>query len=496
MTASEGRLGQRIIRSGSWVAISTAGKALLQLGRSAALARLLSPEAFGLMGLAQVIIRGLELFSETGIGPALIHRQERIEEATQTAFVVQALRGVALASCALVVAPFAAIFYQEPRLRDIMIALASVLLIYGFSNIRLIVLQKQLDFRRLAPFELAVAALSTASTIALAWVLRDVWALVIGQVINAVLTVALSYYVAPGAIRFGFDREMARELLKYGKYITGLTIVMFFTSEIDNLIIGKALGFAELGVYSIAFMLANLPATHIAKVAAVVLFPAYSTLQHDLAKVRTAYLTALRGIGGLTIPASVGLAVLAPEIVRIGFGERWSAAIEPLRILALLGISRSINVVGGYLYNALGRPYLFMYQASIKLAIIAVILYPVTIRYGLIGAACAIALPQFIVDILSIKVVRSQTGVSLTAVAGVLMRIALRTTAMIAVVVLVRLWLYPIGVVDLIGLTCLGALVYVAVSFSEIRELQRMLKGGKPASIAQAAAPQQPDAVV
>jgi lipopolysaccharide exporter len=472
MGQSDGRLGQRILRSSGWVAMSTAGRSALQVGRSVVLARILTPEAFGLMNLCQVILRALELFSETGIGPALIQRKDSGDAAVQTAFTLQVLRGLALASAAVLVAPLAAAFYLEPRLRDILLVMAVVFLISGFSNIRIVLLQKNLDFRRLAPFELFVALIATAATVSLALWLRSVWALVIGQVINAIATVALSYYVLPRGPSFGFDRQAARELLSYGKFITGLTVVQFFTSEIDNLVIGKLLGFEALGVYSMAFLLANLPATHIAKVAAVVLFPAYSSVQDDPVKVRIAYLTALRGIVGIATPVAAGLATLAPEVIRIGFGPQWMGAVTPLRILLLYGIARALNVVGGYLYNALGKPHLFMYQATIKLAIIVVAIYPATVAYGLIGAACAMALPQFVVDVASLHVVKRHTGVPLLSIGGVLFRIALRTAGMVVAVAAARYALAPIVAGELVLLVLLGAVVYAALSLREIKDLR------------------------
>jgi O-antigen/teichoic acid export membrane protein len=477
MARSDGRFGHRILRSGGWVAISMGGRSGLQIVRSMFLARLLSPEAFGLMNLCQVVLRALELFTETGIGAALIQRPEREDRVIKTAFALQAMRGLALGAVASLIAPFAAIFYAQAQLREILFVMGLVFAITGLTNIRILLLQKDLDFRRLAPFELLVAVLSTAATIGLAYRLHSVWALVLGQVLNGLITVGLSYYVLPTGPTWGYDRTAAKELLSYGKFITGFTIIQFFTSEIDNLVIGKVLGMAPLGVYGMAFLLANIPATHIAKVAAVVLFPAYSAVQGDPRKVRIAYLTALRGIVGVAAPVAAGLAALAPEAITIAFGAKWAGAITPLRILLLYGIARALNVVGGILYNAVGKPHLSMYQAVVKFVLIVIAIYPATIYYGINGAACAMALPQLFVDTGGLWIVKTYTGVPLADILGVLGRIALRTGIMVAAVLLLRAALAPIVAWELVLLVVTGALVYFAVSFREIKALRSQIAG-------------------
>jgi O-antigen/teichoic acid export membrane protein len=477
MARSDGRLGHRILRSGGWVAISMGGRSALQIVRSMVLARLLSPEAFGLMNLCQVVLRALELFTETGIGAALIQRPEREDRVIKTAFALQALRGLALGAIASLIAPFAALFYAEAQLREILFVMGLVFAITGLINIRILLLQKDLDFRRLAPFELIVAILSTTATIGLAFWLHSVWALVLGQVVNGVITVGLSYWMLPTGPTWGYDKTAAKELLSYGKFITGFTIVQFFTSEIDNLVIGKVLGMGPLGVYGMAFLLANLPATHIAKVAAVVLFPAYSAVQGDPRKVRIAYLTALRGIVGVAAPVAAGLAALAPEAITIGFGPKWAGAITPMRILLLYGIARALSVVGGILYNAIGKPHLSMYQAVIKLVLIVTAIYPATVYYGLNGAACAMALPQLVVDSGALWVVKTYTGVPLGQILAVLGKIALRTGIMVAVVLLLRAALAPIVAWELVALVVAGALVYFAASYREILDLRSQLAG-------------------
>ena len=164
--------------------------------------------------------------------------------------------------------------------------------------------------------------------ISLAYFLRSAWALVLSQIIVSIVNTVLSYIFIPGQIKFRFNMEMAKSLFGYGKFVTGLAIVIYITTEIDNAIVGKILGMEMLGYYEIAYSLANLPATNISKVASRIMFPAYSSIQSNLQKLREVYLNVFILLSKITIPAAAGLAILAPEIITIVYGEKWVPAVS------------------------------------------------------------------------------------------------------------------------------------------------------------------------
>ena len=490
MGGAEGGLVKRVVRSGIWVGVQNAGANILQTVRSIILARLLTPEIFGLMSLCQVAVRGLDLFTETGIAPALIHRQERVAEAVNTAYTLQIMRGFLLALLAIPLAPLAAAYYGDERLRAVIAVLSMSFIVSGFSNINTILLQKKLDFRRLAALELTLALISTVAISVLAYIMRSVWALVIGQLLTSAMRVTLSYIIVPGRPVMRFDRTIAWELFKYGRFITGLTIILFVTSEIDNLVVGKVLGLQELGLYSMAFTLANLPATHIAKIASSVIFPAYSSLQGDVSRIRRAYVIVLRLVAGTSFPAAAGIAVLAPDILRIVYGPRWVGGADALRILAVFGAARSVGMLGGYLYNAIGKPNISFYMSAIKLAVILAIIYPLTARYGLVGAALAVAVPQVVGDSIGLVILRQQTGLALASTLGVLGRVIAASAVMMAVVA-GGLWLLsPLAPWSLLVLVLVGAVTYGGLRTGEIRALYGELRQVKrPAAPPAAPAP-------
>jgi O-antigen/teichoic acid export membrane protein len=471
MGGAEGSLVTRVVRSGMWVGVSNAGLNVLQTVRTIVLAWLLTPEMFGLMGISSVVMRALNLFTETGIGPALIQRQENVEEAKHTAFTLRLARGFLLMILTCAIAPFAASYYDEPRLRDILFALSLAFAIGGFTNVDTVLLQKRLDFRALTVLEIIVAVSNTVIVIGLAFVMGSVWALVLSGILSSLTRSVFSYIVVPGRMTLRYDPKIARELLRYGRYITGLTIVLFFTTEIDNMVIGKLLGFEMLGYYAMAFTLANIPATHISKVASTVVFPAYSSLQGDPVKIRVAYLAVLRVVAGLALPAAAGLALLAPEIVRVAYGQKWLPMIGALQILSMLGAARAIGVVGGSMFNAIGKPNISFYLSAAKLVVIMVLIYPLTLRYGLEGAAMAVALPQVIGDALGLLMVQRQIGVSARESGTLLAQAGGATAVMVLAIAGARQWLGVVGPTGLVGLVLLGAVVYGGLRFKEVRRL-------------------------
>jgi O-antigen/teichoic acid export membrane protein len=391
---TDGSLQHRALRSGVWVGASSVATAGLTFARGVVLARLVSPESFGLMAVCLMATRVLDIFTETGFGAALIHRQEKFEEARDTAFTMRVLRGIGLAVLAAGVAPWAAAFYGRDELTTLVTIVGLSFVFTGFQNINVVALQKELDFRRLTYMETLSGALSFVAAVALALWLRNVWALVLSQIAAAMITSALSFVMVPGRVRFRLDMSMARELYRYGRFMTGLAVVVFLTRELDNALIGKILGMQALGFYVAAYSLANLPSTYISRVVSRVMFPLFSKLQNERSTLRTEYLRGVRMITMLVVPVSIVMIVLAPEVVAALYGDRWAEAAAPLRMLAVFGCFRSLWMLNGYLYNAIGRPQIDFYVNLGRLVAMGALLYPLTMRYGLVGAGAAVSIPM------------------------------------------------------------------------------------------------------
>jgi O-antigen/teichoic acid export membrane protein len=178
--------------------------------------------------------------------------------------------------------------------------------------------------------------------------------------------------------------------MRYGKFITGSSILLYVATEIDSAVIGKVLGHAELGYYTVAFSIVHMTTTQLAKVASNIMMPAYSKLQNDLVALRKAYMRTLHLVMFAVLPASLGLIIVAHPLIRVVYGEKWLPAVAPLQLLALFGLFRSLAAFTGYLFEGIGQPKIAFIQGAVRLTILLPLIVPAAMYYGLQGAAVTV----------------------------------------------------------------------------------------------------------
>jgi len=289
----------------------------------------------------------------------------------------------------------------------------------------------------------------------------------------------LSYYFVAGGMRFGYDRKIARELLGYGKFIAASSIVLYIATEIDSAVIGKLLGHTELGFYTIAFTVAHLATTNLSKIAAKIMMPAYSQLQSNPEQLRSAYLRTFGFVALAVLPASAGLIVLAEPLLFAVYGEKWLPAAVPMQILAVFGLLRSLAAFAGYLFEGVGKPQLSMIMGVVRLAVIAPLIVPATMKYGLQGAAVTVTLGMFVQWLLGVWYLRKHVGVTPPQLARAVWRPVWTTAVMTAIAWgATRLWDNH----SLLGLGAtlvLAMAVYGLLNLRTLTELRSSRKFGK-----------------
>lgn len=476
--SKDGTLQRKTVRSGVLVGLTSLIINSLTFIRTIILARLLAPEIFGLLSICFIVIKGVEIFTETGFGAALIYKRDGFEKARDTAFTMTVIRGCLLAVCVFFLSPLVSGYYEKPVLENLLKVMTLVLVFHGFQNINMIALQKELDFRRIALLEQAKALSASVILIGLAYYRGDVWALVLGYVAVAAMDSLLSFTIIPGWPSFRFNLGIARELFSYGKFITGLSIVVFIAGEIDNAIVGKVLGMEVLGYYVLAFTLANLPTTHISKIASRVMFPSYSKLQNDLPALREAYLKVLKLVATVAVPASVGIAVLSQEIVNVLYGARWLPAAGPLRVLCAYGCIMAVMSLNGYIFNAIGKPKIPFYFNAARLILISIIIYPMVVRFGLYGAALAITIPLFMQFILITVVFSRTVGVRISKIGGQLLTVGLCSAIMAVALLFLKEVLPEPNPYTLSLSIALGFFIYALFNLTELKALFQKVRMG------------------
>ncbi|KPD13007.1 oligosaccharide flippase family protein [Phaeobacter sp. 11ANDIMAR09] len=251
----------RVLRSASWMMIGYGGSQALRLAANLVLARLLFPEAFGLMALVTVVTVGLSLFSDVGIGPSVAQNKRGDEpNFLNTAWSIQVLRGFALWALTLALAWPMAWFYQVPELLYYLPIAGIGLAIAGFNPTRIETANRHLLVGRLTLLDLAAQIIGVGAMVLLAWMSGSVIALVLGGVIQAAAKLGLTHFGLPGMRnRFCWEPASVKELVRFGKWIFLSTAFWFLTSQGDRAILGRFVSLEMLGIYNIGFFLASFP---------------------------------------------------------------------------------------------------------------------------------------------------------------------------------------------------------------------------------------------
>ena len=364
---------------------------LVQLLKVVILASLLPPEEFGLLGIGFLVLAVFEHFSQLGIDQALIQRREsRVDEYLDTTWVLQIARGALLTSVVFFLAPVAASWFGEPRATDVIRVLGFSPLILGLKNPAIVYFRKNLQFHRRFLQTLSGTVVNFCLAVALGVLLGNVWALVLGSIAGNVTSMLVSYLLHDYRPRPNFDLGRAKELIDYGKWVTATSVFQFLTRQGDDVFVGWFLGATPLAFYQMAYRFSNAPATELTSVVNSVAFPSLSGVQDDLRKLRAGYFRTLRLTTFLALPSAIGIAVVAPTFVRALLGPAWTSTIPIMQALAVWGAFRALDANNGPVYYTLTRPDIDMKLGILRLALIALFIYPAADRFGVLGVAAVI----------------------------------------------------------------------------------------------------------
>ena len=386
-----GNLSQKVVKGGFWVFFLKIVNRGFSLVRLIILARILSPSDFGLMGIALLTMSTLETFSQTGFQAALIQKKEDIESYLNSAWTVSILRGFALFIILYFIAPYAAIFFNSPEAKPIIRVIGFSILFQAFTNIGVTYFKKELEFNKEFIYQLSGTLADFIVAVTAVLILRNVWALVLGLLAGNMVRCFVSYFIHPYRPCFSSDLGKAKELFGFGRWILGSSIIVFLATQGDDIFLGKVLGVTALGFYQMAFRFANLPGSEIGVLSRIA-FPAYSKLQDNIPKLRSAYLKMVRFVTFLSIPLAGGIFVLGPAFTQIFLGNKWMPMIPALKILAISAVVRVTVGTGGALFYSVGRPDVAFKQDLARVITLAVAIYPLTMLWKISGTSLAVLL--------------------------------------------------------------------------------------------------------
>jgi len=399
-----GSVFDRTIKSGIWVGGIKAASRLMQILMLVVLARLLAPRDFGLMGLALLSVSASRNFTKVGLNAALIQQKsENVDSYLDTTWCLEAARGLVIAGGLLVLAPYIAEFFSEPRATPLIRVIGLGPLLVGLRNPGIVYFKKDLEFHKEFLYQVSGGFVQFFVGVGYALVSPTVWALVAAFVAANAFRSVLSYVIHDYRPWPSFDVDAAKELIDYGKWITASSIIYFIYSEGDDAFVGWFLSATALGFYQYAYRFADTPSSEVSEVIARVSFPAYAKLQDDPEELRNALLATTRVTAFMTIPMAFGIAAVAPSFVPAVLGSDWTPMIPAMQLLALYGMLHSITRNFGSIFKALDRPDITAKLGAIRVVCIAALVWPLTARFGIEGTALTVvavyAVPMLPLDV-------------------------------------------------------------------------------------------------
>ncbi len=351
---------EKAARGVAWQTAAQWGSQLLSFGIFTGLARLLTPQAFGLVAIAGVYIAFIQLFVTQGFGTAIIQRLQLEREHLDSAFWIAIATGSLFCLLSLLLAGSIALIFREPRVAPVIGWLSLSLVFYALSSVPTAILTRELNFRPLAVRSLLATGLGGAIGLAMAFLGWGVWSLVGQQLVGAILGCVCLWRAVPWRPRFRISGRHLRDLYGFSLSITGNDILWFFCQRSDQTLVGYGFGPPALGPYSLASRVNNLLVEGITGPLQSVAFPAFSKLQSEPLKLERVLLKFCEMCSLVSFPVFAGMIVIAPELVPWLFGTKWASAVPLLRVLAAYGAARSWLAFVHPVMLAKGRPGLYL----------------------------------------------------------------------------------------------------------------------------------------
>ena len=349
------------------------------------LARLLTPEDFGLVAMVMLAYGLLETISYAGVDLALQRNSADTREHFDTAWTVQILQGGFIAALLILSSPWIASYFAEPRLIDLVFWVAARAVIDGLQNIGVVAFRKELDFAKEFRYTVFTKVSSALVVVIAALWLRNYWALIVGSLVASVLGVAISYAMHPYRPRLSLMR--IREIWSFSQWLMISRVGSFLNRKCDEFVVGGQVGTTAMGSYHVASDFATLPSSELVMPIRRAMFPSLAKLTDRPEEFCEAVLASFSAIAAMCLFVGACLMVIAPEFIEVILGRKWLDAVPIFRWLALFGGFSALALVLELPIWVSGRTSLSALQSWLELAAIAPLSWFAVRHFGVEGAA-------------------------------------------------------------------------------------------------------------
>lgn len=395
-----------------WLAGGRVITQVIQLANSIILARLLVPEDFGLLAMAMAVGGSARAVGDFGVSAIVVQRKEMDEDFLSAAFTLNFAVFAAMALVQILIAPVGGLLMNEPRVVGVMLGLAVGVPISGVGSFYQGLIKRSLRFPRLVALSFVTIALNTVVACSLAALGFGVWSLVIAQVVASVGAAFTAQRLVGCWVPFSVQaaRRHFSEILSFGKYATGNSLISYLVYNADYLFIGRLLPTQQLGFYYFAYEKSRLVSARFLNLISGIAFPTFSKVSENTERLRSAYRAVTISGFALIAPATVFLAVHAEEVIPFVFGPKWSSSILIFQILSIPVLINALTSGVGSVVYAIGKP-------EISFNINRWFVAPLIVSYflgakfgGILGVAIAVAIVKGSASLTKLMVTFSYLG--------------------------------------------------------------------------------------
>jgi len=429
------------------------------------LAHLLLPRDFGLAGMALVFSGLAGILTDLSLGAALVQRKTLTERDRSTVFWTTAAGGIVVSLAGVALSPLVADFFSNPRVAPLFAAVSAGFFLTALGQTQTALLTREMSFRSLELRQIAATLFGAAVAVALALAGAGPWAIIAQSLCTYGASTILLWTLSPWRPQFVFSGESFRTLGSFGFKTLLSKLLLYVNLNGDNLLIGRYIGSEALGIYAVAYNTMFLPMTRVTTPIRDVFYAAFARLQNDPRRLGEVWLRVNRLASSLLVPAFLGLAVVAPDFVPVVLGGRWHAAIPVLQLLSLAGIAQSFQAFNGNVYQARGRPGLFLSFMVFSTAVTSSA-FVLGLHWGVAGVAGSFAVARTIVLFANTWLMCRTIELSVARAVRSYVEVAWMAGLMGLVVYLTRLGFVDAGLpasVRLLLLAVLGAGIYFAL---------------------------------
>jgi len=383
-----GSMARNATRGAAATAAAQAFKVITTILTTVVVARLLSPDDYGVTAMVAPVTGFILIFQDLGLNSAVIQAKSLDPEHSNALFWVNMAASAVIAVIMLAISPLVGLFYNDPRATFVTAATAATVIVSGVKLQHQALLNREMRFSILSLNDVVSAAATLLGTVIAAYLLQNYWAVWVGAFVGAVSSTLMMWLTSGWRPRLGVKFAGTRKMVAFGASITGFNLVNFLARNADNVLIAKARSAAELGLYDRSYKLMLFPLQNINHPLSRVMTPALSRLQDEPARYRRAYLLALRGLAIVSLPGVITAAICSGRVVDILLGPKWSGAAPIFFWLSMTATAQIVANTTGWLYISTGqgrRQFIW----GITSSLISLTSFAIGIPFGAVGVARA-----------------------------------------------------------------------------------------------------------